>query len=392
MQNSLSSAVHKMGSNFLVAAFVPAMGFVVMSTLAFQPILPKELTDRFGAGFVQTTVYVLLFTTMLGFTLYTLSTYIYKAFEGYTFILSMDTPLRRAALQRQRRRIRKIEFELKQVKKELMRIEKKLSFTSEDTFTTKWHKKRRERYELRQKFLKDRQYGLIAFRNENFPPAAHLVLPTRFGNILKASEMYPGRYGIDAVPIWDRLAHVIPPGGGEDDLGGMSMIDDANNQCLFLLNTTLLAVIFTFLSILAVVYEGVLLWANSNSVQLLSFMPTNLEKYLYMEAMGIYFVLALFAASTAWFFYKASLLNVSEFGAHIRVAYDLYRSRLLKQLNLPLPPTLEIERLTWRALSDFFVGGDELGEVDLNFYYYEKQNAQTEPEYVSVGDIDIKDN
>ena len=44
-----------------------------------------------------------------------------------------------------------------------------------------------------------------------FPHAEEFVLPTAFGNVMRAWEMYPlVMYGLDAIPGWDRLIYLIP--------------------------------------------------------------------------------------------------------------------------------------------------------------------------------------
>ena len=66
-----------------------------------------------GNNFLQITFIILLFTMLLGFTLFTLSTFIYKVFEGYTFIFSSTTVLGKSGLKRQKRRVKVIEIKKK---------------------------------------------------------------------------------------------------------------------------------------------------------------------------------------------------------------------------------------------------------------------------------------
>jgi hypothetical protein len=45
----------------------------------------------------------------------------------------------------------------------------------------------------------------------DFPDKAEFVLPTRFGNLFRAFEVYPRViYGLDAIPAWPRLQAVMP--------------------------------------------------------------------------------------------------------------------------------------------------------------------------------------
>jgi hypothetical protein len=370
MDNPLQNAIQKMGNNFIVAAFVPSMAFILLSSMAFFPVLPKPLVEYLGWEITkpdQTTVVTgLLFTTILGFTLSTLSTYIYKSFEGYTFILGLNTPLKKAFIKRQKRRIHKMNLNRASIERELEKLNQIIEKEDANWRENPWLRRRLDRYKKRRSLLKDILYALVANSDTRFPPSENLVLPSRFGNILRAAEMYPGaRYNIDAVPIWGRMAHIIPK-------DAMEKIDQANNQCLFLLNSALLATMFSFLSGLAGLYIAYILQAPNYQWGLLSFMKTELNH----ENVGIYVVLAILSGMVAWFFYEASLLNVSQFGSMIRTAYDLYRFDLLEKLNLPLPKDLNSEKDIWQQISEFFVGGDAFGKVNFNYYHYSHPEFQ----------------
>lgn len=357
MDKSLLGALQRMGSNFLVAAFVPAMAFIVISSLAFYPILPSAVQDYFKAilierdstPFFQLSFIALIFVAILGFTLYSLSTYIYKAFEGYSFILEKNSIVRRLFIRRQKRRFNKIETERTFVNKQLERVDAKIDRESWHVGEGAWRERRLDRYIKTRKMLDHRQYGLISERNERFPPSIDLILPTRFGNILRAAEMYPAtRYAIDAVPLWGRLAHVIPK-------DGMEKLDEANNQCLFLLNATVLTSIFSALCLLISFYNGFGLLMRNSACQ----------SGLCQRDFGVYGILAILAITVAWFFYEASLLNVGQYGSMIRTAYDLYRFNLLEALRLKLPTTLKDERKLWRKIGNFVVGNDLWAPLDL---------------------------
>jgi hypothetical protein len=348
MENSLSSAIQKMGGNFLVAAFVPAMGFIIATTLTFNNYLPPQLkcTNTNGACLIQSTLYLLLLTTVLGFTLFSLSTFIYKSFEGYTFLLGIDTPLGRSSLRRQIKRFQKNQSDGQLVEKQITRIQLKIiqeQNRQASSYRTR-NAQRIKRYHEKIKSLRDRQYSIASEKNEYFPPEQGYVLPTRFGNILRASEMYAGaRYRIDSVPLWGRLAHVIPP-------EGMEKIDQANNQCLFLLNGSVLASIYTVICLLASLYGLIKLQQGETS---------NLSSIHY-DLIWVYLILGILSGAIAWLFYIASLYNVSQYGNMIRTAYDLYRFNLIEALHLRLPKNLKDERWLWRRISYFTVGNNQL--------------------------------
>jgi hypothetical protein len=365
MENSLSGAIQKMGGNFLVAAFVPAMGFIIVTSLTFNNILPPPLrfTDSTDTNVFQSAFNLLLFTTVLGFTLYTLSTFIYKAFEGYTFIFGIQTPIGRSFLRRQLKRFQKNETDRQLVEKQLISLNEKINRELErnEYSNEKRHLHRLNRYYKHMDTLQKRQYSLSSEKNEKFPPDRESVLPTRFGNILCASEMYGGiKYGLDSVPLWGRLAHVIPP-------DGMEKIDHANNQCLFLLNGALLASVYTLICLLVSIFGLFELWIyGSQSLPQIKF-----------NTILIYLTLGVLSGAIAWLFYIASLYNVSQYGNMIRTAYDLYRFNLIEALHLNLPKTLKEERQLWRRINYFVVGNDQWEQL------YKKETLE---KHLSVSD------
>jgi hypothetical protein len=384
--NPLGSAIQKMGGDFLVASFVPSMAFIVISSITFDQMLPDQLRylEDTQGELLQSSLSLLLFTTILGFTLYTLSTYIYKSFEGYTSILKMEGPLRRSFMRRQMRRFKNIELQRMQVEKELAKIQKKIENELQDASNGPWRSKRYRRYLQLEQRLKEQRYDVIAAHEASFPPAKSEIMPTRFGNILKAAETYPVlRYKIDAVQLWGRLAHVIPA-------SGMEKLDHASNQSLFLLNSSLLAGVFIVLCFAASIINTVLLYITASKDFLKPFFSADfvMDPDACRERLVLYIALSLVASGATWIFYEASLLNVSQFGDMIRSSYDLYRFELLKALHLKLPNTLVEERQTWMLLSQFMVGNDMFGEVDFEYEHQKNNKTQevaAEQEDASLG-------
>jgi hypothetical protein len=360
MDSSLQGAIQKMGSNFIVAAFMPGMTFVVCLSIAFDAVLapPFRFLGGTDVNMIQSSLNLLLFTIILGFTLFSISTYIYKAFEGYTFILGMDSGLRRSFLNRQLRRFQENEREKIWIERQIKTVDKKILKESGllSSGVGDWRQKRLARYHNLRNSLYDRQYTNALDRSENFPPASEFILPTRFGNILRAAEMHPGlKYGLDAVPLWGGLAHVIPS-------DGMEKIDEANNQCLFLLNASLLAMVFAIICFMTTIYQLSMLWLNDEYPAKFVLPPSD---WISWEMVFFYSALVIFSVALAWFFYVASLLNVSQYGHMIRAAYDLYRFRLIEAFHLPLPETLNEERNLWRRLNYFIVGNEQWEQLEV---------------------------
>ena len=80
----MTTLLGKLSNNFLTAAFVPALWFVILVELLFSP-LDIAGSAKWGALPVtlEGSLITLVFTLMIGFTLMGLNTFLYKLLEGY---------------------------------------------------------------------------------------------------------------------------------------------------------------------------------------------------------------------------------------------------------------------------------------------------------------------
>jgi hypothetical protein len=139
--------------------------------------------------------------------------------------------------------------------------------------------------------------------------------PTRLGNLLRSAESYSqDRYGVSAVRAWPRLYHLLP------DTFVTSMADARASMEFLLVLSFLAAVYVPLAAIYLIISAAPLPWIYGSLVA------------------GA--VLALFA-------YRAALAPAAIFGSHIRTAFDLYRLKLLRSLNAPVPATPDEERRIW---------------------------------------------
>lgn len=332
----------------MVASFIPSLAFFTISMLTLQPILPKSITDLLGSKFNpfgESGLLLALITVILGFTLTSLNTFIYKVFEGY--ILIWRLPFLRTSEIKRSRRLKKIQ---QSIAKKVKRLEQGgLS----------------RRVERRIEDLRSTEKALLARYDLQFPPTEEEILPTKFGNILKAAETYPiSRYRIDAVPMWPRLIQVMP-------LSYYAKVDEVSNQVSFLMNCTILTVSYAVMTLSLSTYylfQQILSPVSSSSVEILAYL-------------GL-FVLATIISIV---FLRASELVVLEYGYLIRSSFDLFRRQLLRQLDIDPPLNLEEEQTMWERLSYFINIGDNNGLIDFNFrpddpprYYQNKpENADS---------------
>ncbi len=350
MDNPLNNVMQKMGGNFLVAAFTPSVAFVLCTYVAFRPLFQDilESGSEKPLTFIENSLIFLLISMILGFTIYTIEIYVYKAFEGYVFILGGKNSIRNFFLKKHRLRYRNAIAKKQLFQRQLEIIDRKIERLRNNPTFSKTYNKRLNRLITQREYLNKAKYNLTADLDHNYPPFESYVMPTRFGNILRAAELYSSRYGIDAVPIWGKLVSAIP-----DSTGMMEKINEANNQCQFLLNGAFLGSVFSVMCMLATGVKGTMWWAKISS--------TSDD----VKLIGLYIILTILSAIGARFFYEASLFNVEKFGEMIRTTYDLYRFNLLEALHIELPLTLADEKKIWLKLSHFSTGNLDYKEDEL---------------------------
>jgi hypothetical protein len=327
-----------MGSNFLVASMIPSLAFI----LSFMFVINRGFPHFFGflqqnqdgldmVGIFASGIVILVCTTILGFTLTTLNTFFLKVFEGYILIWRFPV-LRRFEMRRYQKQKKQIEV----LGKRIERLRRRLVEAQDET-------RRKKALDAKFHLLNAKRNKLITINQITFPPAESGLMPLRFGNLLKAAEAYTTlRYKADAIPLWPRLLHVIPP-------SYYNHIEMSLNELSFLLNCTILSLAFSVLCVLA----GLL---TSTHIAPDSTLDTRLCLLGFVASLGMAVV-----------FNRAAQLSVSGYGQMITSAFDLFRFDLLKQFHLNLPDDIDKERIIWKKVSDF---------IDLGFDYVDKVRAE----------------
>ncbi|KAI9130023.1 hypothetical protein [Acaryochloris sp. CCMEE 5410] len=175
--------------------------------------------------------------------------------------------------------------------------------------------------------LNQRQFSLkeLNYRNYPHPQRSDQVMPTRLGNILKNSELYPlERYTIDAVLIWPRLYHSLPD-------RYIQVITEVRSSLDFSLAIATLSGLFSIMT-------G--LWL------------------LAVKAPGWLFLLCFWGgALAAWLAYQSALGNAVAYSEQVKVCFDLYRHELVKQLRLKPATTPDLENQQWQEIRELFYEG-----------------------------------
>jgi hypothetical protein len=154
-----------------------------------------------------------------------------------------------------------------------------------------------------------------------YPDREDLLLPTKFGNVYRAYEVYSRVvYELDAIPAWPRIEMLLPS-------RVQDQIRDARAPLDFTVNLLLLSLI----SIVVSLGEDIA-WRSGIRV------------YIY--------VIPVLLIAYSWFM----LPNTAhQWGEVVRSIVDLYRDRLARALGLRLPENPDEERRMWREVSRMMI-------------------------------------
>jgi hypothetical protein len=318
------------GRSFIVSSLIPASIFVLLAVLLIRPWLPPELSVQLAG--LSTGTEIIIFSAVFGFTgfaLYSLNISIYRLFEGYSIVLPW-------AHQAHARKLRRLLIRHRA-------LEAALGSTEESDVP---------RSVLRQQLLQSFEY-----LQRTYPNRLEHVLPTEFGNILRAYEEYPQRnYGIDGVVAWPHLIEVISS-------QFMELHEENNNKLTFVMNSALLSWLLSALALASLVlYVGSQRTASSWTV--IAYVGTILA-----------------AAGSGWLFYRGALPLAQEQGYLFRAAFDLFRFKLLELLRIKtLPSCPEEEPAIWRSIQYFWWAGLTLANIEnqRNLEIAELEDSETE--------------
>jgi hypothetical protein len=166
-----------------------------------------------------------------------------------------------------------------------------------------------------------------------FPYREDLVLPTRFGNVVRGFETYPLKvYGVDSIRAWLRLAGVVPK-------GMQSLVDNARAEVDFFVNVWLLSILFAVAASGRFVLWLVTSWPVSGVGNV---------QWLYPASVVL-------AVGAAWWSYEGAIARARPWGELIKSAFDLYLPALAKQLGYSLPDKRVDRERFWGAVTAMFL-------------------------------------
>lgn len=287
--------------NFVISFFLPALILISVSLgllYGFGFSFPLPTAD----SPLQATTIIAALSLLGGIILLVLNYEIYRILEGYPVqSFKISTAI-------QRRRFKRLQKELQTLKEE------RGLYQPGDEMPPKlitWRPK------------------LMMKAVRRFPDKEELVLPTSFGNIIRAFEVYSRViYGFDAIPGWERLQAVIPK-----DYQGI--ISETKAITDFWVNMLVISCIFVLEYLVLVLYTGrpIKLWT-----------------------LILFIGIAVLSYSRA----KRAAIN---WGETVKGAFDVFLPDLRKKLEFPFPADIKQERELWIKFSRVMIY--ELKDIEL---------------------------
>jgi hypothetical protein len=322
MLSSLSKLADR---SFILGEFLPSLLFIVALLLLFHDQqLPKALIEAVTKKDVVVTGYLLLAVWASAVLLLILNVPLYRFLEGYEPFPGWlaDWPK-----TRNRRQWQSSWMEMTALHDAWVDQGDKFPGPS------------RDRYErLRSDFVK------------RMPPREKEILATRFGNAIRAFEVYPSElYGADGVVIWPRLTSVMPKAFVEQ-------IEDIRSQVDFLVNCCFFSATIAFLGFFRTIYSAI--WQDRHTTA------------GFLCAAGG-------AAILAYYFYQWAVTRVPAWGELVMSAFDCYLPELAEQLGFE-PATTDADRKTfWLTFSQQVnYGRDPYGRTPFRIEKWKKAQSK----------------
>jgi hypothetical protein len=159
--------------------------------------------------------------------------------------------------------------------------------------------------------------------NDAFPAKRESILPTEFGNVLRAFETHPRkRYCLDGITIWPRIQLLL----NENE---RAELDDASTDMMFFVN-----------GLVAIVVTGLVFVAAAAAHA-----PT------FGAAAWRCALLSAGTAVGAWLAWRASIGAGRRWGAPVRAAFDLHRLELFDRLGVKVPTSTDGDERIGKAVS-----------------------------------------
>ncbi len=344
------SLIKDIGRSYIVSSLLPASFFSMLAVFIFRRFLPSfsDITTQNQTVVLSVGILILAFSMWLAFLLYSSVDFVFKLYEGYYFPFFLRIPLQYLHYRLQRFHLRKY-FEYKELKGRIPKI-----------INNKQKAEAENRLDILDRMSKHEllEFEIAGPISDNWKT----FLPTTLGNILAASELYAyEKYSLNGAMLFPRMSMIFPP-------EFVAALEEKNNQVVFILNSSLLAYLIGVMSILigSVGMINGSQWPQP-AWDILQIIQGYLQpRYTLTTAYG-YLVSGSVILVLGYVIYRMSISAVKEYALFIRTSFDLYRFRILRAMNHPVPTSLEQEKLVWDTISQYLITGDRLGEIHFNY-------------------------
>lgn len=182
-----------------------------------------------------------------------------------------------------------------------------------ESMVTRWRTRREYLVRIRESEpVSPRRTAAARALNNRFPALEQHLLPTEFGNTIRAFETHPRlRYNLDGIALWPRIATLLSEGERRD-------LEEATTDLAFWVNGLVLVAVAG-----AVVFAE-RLWDRPATFQ---------------SAVALEMLVLGGAAILASFMYRQAISAATRWGDHVRAAFDVHRLQLYDVLGV-LKPTL----------------------------------------------------
>jgi hypothetical protein len=299
---------------FVLGFLFPVLFFLISGFLLFSDIKAvSDLLHKFAEkDALEKFAYVVLLVWGLAVLMMMLNHILYRMLEGYLWPLSELKWLK----TRQLGKFDKLSERVSNLAEEWR--------SAGDAFTST---KRRE-HDL-----------LLIDLVRTFPAERESVLPTRFGNAIRAFEVYSKEvYGADSVPLWLHLATVVPK-------EFQAALEDARAQVNCLVNLCFFALLIGLMAAVRFVQSPD--WMDAVSIY-----PPSIDIGKLLATQGFAFGSTIIgAAVVVRVAYELSVERVHSWGIFVKAAFDCYLPALASRLGYRLPTTREAQQNFWTAVS-----------------------------------------
>lgn len=289
--------------NFMIANILPVSIFLLISALilklfGYWPIVGSVLTGEI----LYDASLAILVTWILGILLLVLNRDIYRLLEGY----GKYNPLKIFEKHAKATYRNKVE-RLNQLADEYLKTG--TNFPAD--------------------MQKEREILMIELARK-YPDNEDFVLPTEFGNALRAFEIYPRvMYGLEGIDGWPRILAVLPK-------EFLDLINDAKSQVDWWVNLSVLSfgVIFEFWVLVFCKWGLALPWI-----------------YVLLDILIPIIVLVVLNRLLIW----RSVSSVIGWGNLVKSAFDIYRFDLIELLGIDSYPNRDNEKTMWKSFSQAII-------------------------------------